>query len=535
MDPADQRQPGLLRAVRARPGRQPAAQRRRARPDVAATSSGVPTRSCSTTTARATCSGRSASSRASWRPPPSCASRTASPATSRSWPAPTTGSTTPAGCCPAATRRPPTCTAPGSGWSRRPASCCANGLGLLGVTAPERMVGAVRAPPCRSHGDVGLAHGRPRTPGHHLTLLPQPWPCRRWRRNAPSGSPDLRRPRRAQPGRPARDARRSCWTRPTSGRAAATTARRFGGAMVFYAAKAFLCTGDRPLGRRGRAWVDVHRRRAGRGARGRHAPRADRLHGNNKSPAELSGGARRGDRPDRRRLARRDRTARRAGERRGRAGPVLVRATVGVEAHTHEYIATAHEDQKFGFSLAGGAARAAVDRVLGDDVLDLVGLHSHIGSQIFDTAGFEVAAHRVIGTSGAIRDGLGDRAARARPRRRLRHRVHDADDPADVVEIRARGSLARIVERESTSCEDCPSAVGDRAGPRHRRARARSRSTRWAPSSRSRGCDLRVRGRGHEWLQDPHRPMYGADYTRGGGVAGLGCRPPCSRESWARH
>jgi diaminopimelate decarboxylase len=76
---------------------------------------------------------------------------------------------------------------------------------------------------------------------------------------------------------------------------------------------------------------------------------------------------------------------------------VLVRVTVGVEAHTHEFISTAHEDQKFGLSLASGAAMAAVRRVFTTDHLRLVGLHSHIGSQIFDVDGFELAAHRVIG------------------------------------------------------------------------------------------------------------------------------------------
>ncbi|WP_115944333.1 diaminopimelate decarboxylase [Amycolatopsis thermalba] len=76
---------------------------------------------------------------------------------------------------------------------------------------------------------------------------------------------------------------------------------------------------------------------------------------------------------------------------------VLIRVTVGVEAHTHEFIATAHEDQKFGFSLAAGDAAEAVRRVLNAPSLRLVGLHSHIGSQIFDADGFEVAARRVIG------------------------------------------------------------------------------------------------------------------------------------------
>ncbi len=76
--------------------------------------------------------------------------------------------------------------------------------------------------------------------------------------------------------------------------------------------------------------------------------------------------------------------------------PVMLRLTVGVEAHTHEFIATAHEDQKFGFSLAAGDAEEAARRVLAAGTLTLVGLHSHIGSQIFDPAGFEVAASRVV-------------------------------------------------------------------------------------------------------------------------------------------
>src|SRR5271163_956738 len=78
------------------------------------------------------------------------------------------------------------------------------------------------------------------------------------------------------------------------------------------------------------------------------------------------------------------------------AAKVLVRVTTGVEAHTHEFMATAHDDQKFGFSLASGAADEAVRRVLALPQLEFAGLHSHIGSQIFDTAGFEVAAHRVV-------------------------------------------------------------------------------------------------------------------------------------------
>ncbi|MGO1228743.1 MAG: diaminopimelate decarboxylase, partial [Brachybacterium sp.] len=86
---------------------------------------------------------------------------------------------------------------------------------------------------------------------------------------------------------------------------------------------------------------------------------------------------------------------------------VMLRVTTGVEAHTHEFIATAHEDQKFGLSLSGGAALESVRRVLEAPQLDLIGLHSHIGSQIFDTGGFEVAARRVLGLVAEVRDELG--------------------------------------------------------------------------------------------------------------------------------
>jgi diaminopimelate decarboxylase len=74
---------------------------------------------------------------------------------------------------------------------------------------------------------------------------------------------------------------------------------------------------------------------------------------------------------------------------------VLVRVTAGIKAHTHEFISTAHEDQKFGFSLAAGDAEEAVRRIVKDENLHLVGLHSHIGSQIFDNKGFEIAATRL--------------------------------------------------------------------------------------------------------------------------------------------
>lgn len=93
---------------------------------------------------------------------------------------------------------------------------------------------------------------------------------------------------------------------------------------------------------------------------------------------------------------------------RGVRAPILLRITSGVEAHTHEFIATAHEDQKFGISLSTGDAFTAVQRTLERaDALQLIGIHSHIGSQIFDVGGFEVAARRVLGLLARIRDELG--------------------------------------------------------------------------------------------------------------------------------
>lgn len=80
----------------------------------------------------------------------------------------------------------------------------------------------------------------------------------------------------------------------------------------------------------------------------------------------------------------------------GKQVKVLIRLTVGVEAHTHEFIATAHEDQKFGFSIQSGQAMAAVEKIMSAENLELIGFHSHIGSQIFDSSGFEVAAGRIV-------------------------------------------------------------------------------------------------------------------------------------------
>jgi diaminopimelate decarboxylase len=176
-----------------------------------------------------------------------------------------------------------------------------------------------------------------------------------------------------------------------------------GGENVHYAAKAFLCT---EIAR----WIDQEGLSldvcaGGELAVALHAdfpPERIALHGNNKSVAELTAAVRAGvGRVVVDSMTEIERIDTIAGEA-GAVQDVLVRVTVGVEARTHDFISTAHEDQKFGLSLANGAAMAAVRRIFAADHLRLVGLHSHIGSQIFDVGGFELAAHRVIGLLHAV-------------------------------------------------------------------------------------------------------------------------------------
>ena len=75
---------------------------------------------------------------------------------------------------------------------------------------------------------------------------------------------------------------------------------------------------------------------------------------------------------------------------------VLLRVTPGIEAHTHDYILTEQEDSKFGFDLQNGQADAAIQIALKDRNLNVLGLHCHIGSQIFETTGFILAAQKIF-------------------------------------------------------------------------------------------------------------------------------------------
>ena len=70
---------------------------------------------------------------------------------------------------------------------------------------------------------------------------------------------------------------------------------------------------------------------------------------------------------------------------------VLLRVTPGVEAHTHEFVSTGQEDSKFGFTVRSGIAEEAVQRARSCKNLELLGLHAHIGSQVFDVRPFAKA------------------------------------------------------------------------------------------------------------------------------------------------
>ena len=175
------------------------------------------------------------------------------------------------------------------------------------------------------------------------------------------------------------------------------------------------------------------------------------FHGNNKSPVELARAVDAGvgriivdsfEEIARLTTLARDRNVR---------PRVMIRVTVGVEAHTHEFIATAHEDQKFGFSLAGGSAFEAAAWIIDEDVLELRGLHSHIGSQIFDTSGFEVSARRVLALHAQIRDARGVELPELDLGGGFGIAYTTQDDPAPPYELAKR--LVRIVADECESLQ----------------------------------------------------------------------------------
>ncbi|MET4135648.1 diaminopimelate decarboxylase [Pseudarthrobacter sp. PvP090] len=178
-----------------------------------------------------------------------------------------------------------------------------------------------------------------------------------------------------------------------------------GGVDVYYAGKSFLCTAVV-------RWVEEEGLRLDTASGGELAvaaragiPGADvALHGNNKSDGEIHRAL---DMQLGRivvdSLAELERVAKIA-DARGETAKVMLRLTPGVHAHTHEFIATAHEDQKFGLSMAGdsteqaglSAAEEAVAAASGYASIELLGLHCHIGSQIFEPDGFALAAEKLL-------------------------------------------------------------------------------------------------------------------------------------------
>ncbi|HEX3981625.1 MAG TPA: diaminopimelate decarboxylase, partial [Acidimicrobiales bacterium] len=182
---------------------------------------------------------------------------------------------------------------------------------------------------------------------------------------------------------------------------------------VAYATKAFLCMAMARLAHEEGMCLDVSTGGELHVALSAGVP-ADRLvlHGNNKSDAELAAALAVGvgrivvdsfDEIDR--LERIVPGARSEGDRSGggstRFRPrVLARITPGVEAHTHEFVRTGQDDSKFGFGLASGAAGRAIER-LGDlhrrEVVEFVGIHAHLGSQVFALAPFVQAIDVLAG------------------------------------------------------------------------------------------------------------------------------------------
>ena len=134
-----------------------------------------------------------------------------------------------------------------------------------------------------------------------------------------------------------------------------------------------------------------------------------------------------------------------AGEKGVRAR-VLLRITPGIDAHTHDFIKTGLIDSKFGFTLETGEALDAVRRVLEKKNLDFVGIHCHIGSQIFDIDPFEHAALVMLDFIRTIRDELGFEPEELDLGGGFGIKYLDADDPEDFTEYMRR--VAAVVKKK---------------------------------------------------------------------------------------
>lgn len=174
-------------------------------------------------------------------------------------------------------------------------------------------------------------------------------------------------------------------------RARCREAREAWDSGVAYATKAFLCRAMAKIAFESGLFLDVSTGGELHVALGADVdPKSIVLHGNNKSLAELTTALQIGigrivvdsfDEIDRLEALTRLLSA-------GNSVEVLVRVTPGIEAHTHEYVRTGQQDSKFGFSLLSGAATEAITRLRALPAVDVVGVHAHIGSQIFRVDSF---------------------------------------------------------------------------------------------------------------------------------------------------
>ncbi|TCP63784.1 diaminopimelate decarboxylase [Heliophilum fasciatum] len=122
-----------------------------------------------------------------------------------------------------------------------------------------------------------------------------------------------------------------------------------------------------------------------------------------------------------------------AGER-GVKVPVLLRITPGIDCHTHDFVRTGQIDSKFGFTLPTGQAAEAVGAVLACENLDFLGVHCHIGSQIFELASFQYAAEVMMGFADELRAKFGCTIRVLNLGGGFGIRYTEKDDPADVAD-----------------------------------------------------------------------------------------------------
>jgi diaminopimelate decarboxylase len=179
----------------------------------------------------------------------------------------------------------------------------------------------------------------------------------------------------------------------------------FGSGKIYYAAKSFICVEVAKWLKQLKVGLDVCTGGELAVALAADFPASDiEFHGNNKSEAEITTAIKEGvgtiviDSFDEL-----SRVAKIATEFK-KIQKVYLRLTPGIDAHTHEFISTAHEDVKFGFSIASGDAQIAIDKCMVESSLNLAGIHCHIGSQIFEVSGFELAAQRLVAVLVAFRD-----------------------------------------------------------------------------------------------------------------------------------